>query len=164
MSESTNGRGLGAWVVAAALVVVGMSAISGCGRKPVLRMNGVTVYERIWDKTVQRLAPQASAELQCHQLDLTYALFRKRGRHPTQIGVKGCGQTVVYHRRGRRGWVMVAEMTGGQPPAPQPYDRGADNRPQPQQTVPPHDHPHTHEEPEPYQQQPLPPAANYPGT
>jgi len=115
---STNKRKLTLLAVAGVLTFA-MVFSTGCGRKPVMRMNGIAVYEHIWVKSVDRLAPQAAYEMNCSEADLAYVLIKRRGRYPSHIGVEGCGQRVVYQRARRHRWVMVAvEGQQGQPHHP----------------------------------------------
>lgn len=137
-------------VVAIAGLFAASAAISSSGcraRAPVINVTGVNVYAHVWERTLDRLAPQAAYELQCPEEQLAFGLVKKRRRKPTQIAVEGCGHSVLYawtRVNRRKGWHLVAVEVSGDPHmAPPPRYQ------------PPHGHYDG-----PMQPQPLPPAVS----
>lgn len=87
-------------------------------------VNGIRVYERHWDKTLQELRPRASFDFGCPQEQLRFTLFKRSGRAPTEVGAQGCGHRGMYVRAvgtgGTGPWVLNTEGGSVNPPAPPP--------------------------------------------
>lgn len=73
-----------------------LSAASCAGNTIVV--DGISVYESHWNQTVQRLGKRASFDLDCPRSGLAYTLFKRSGRYPIEVGVRGCGKRAVYIR------------------------------------------------------------------
>lgn len=82
------------WIVAA----LGVLAMS-CGR--VIVVDGIRVYEDNWRETTEELTPRASFDFDCAPQGLEFSLLQKAGRHPSSVGVTGCGRRATYTRVGR---------------------------------------------------------------
>lgn len=78
-------------------LVLACTLLAGCGGR-VIVVSGIEVYERVWYRSVETLAPRASYELGCPPEQLAYRLFQKVGRQPVQVGVMGCGRRAMYTR------------------------------------------------------------------
>ncbi|MDP1828033.1 MAG: hypothetical protein Q8L48_32460 [Archangium sp.] len=67
--------------------------LSGCAGNVVM-VDGIEIYEKVWDRTKGELARRAAAELNCRQVDFT--LVRREGRAPVEVLVVGCGRRGMY--------------------------------------------------------------------
>jgi hypothetical protein len=74
-----------------AAVVVGCSG-------PKIEVNGIQVYERHWNKTLEELKPRVEFELGCPAHQVEFHLFKRTQRTPTEVGVTGCGKRGMYVR------------------------------------------------------------------
>jgi hypothetical protein len=77
-------------------VALGLSP-AACGGS-VIVVNGIEVYERLWDRAAQQVTQRASFDLQCPAQQLELTLIEKTVREPTAIGVRGCGRQGTYVR------------------------------------------------------------------
>jgi hypothetical protein len=80
-----------------AVTFVGIAALLCSCMGPVITVDGITIYEKIWSDTVQTLTTRAKFDLNCQeQPDLT--LIERRWRHPSVVGVRACGLSGTYIR------------------------------------------------------------------
>jgi hypothetical protein len=76
----------------------------GCGGA-VIMVNGIEVYERTWQRTIDELLPRTTFDLDCPAQQLSFTLFRKLGREPVEVGVEGCGRRGLYMRPNIGGYI-----------------------------------------------------------
>lgn len=76
------------------LLAVGLGACAG--RQIVV--NDIEVYESYWQQATEQVGQRAAFDLHCPREQMQFTLFAKRGRHPTQVGVDGCGSRATYVR------------------------------------------------------------------
>lgn len=102
---------------------------AGCAKKKVIVVNGVEVYETIWNRTLDELHPRVEFDFNCPPGQVEFALLRRVGRYPTEVGVTGCGRRGTFVRAvgpyAASPWVLsaqsrVAPTQPGDQPAPAP--------------------------------------------
>jgi len=80
------------------LTLVVLASLTGCAGPKVL-INGQEVYEKHWRLTMTELGARARFDLGCETSQFEFALFKKIGRHPSEVGVAGCGKRATYVRQ-----------------------------------------------------------------
>jgi hypothetical protein len=85
------------------------------GGPGIVVVDGIEVYQRIWDETRAVLIPMAERELQCPQSDLALSLQRKAGRYPIDVVANGCGRSVLYSRRAAGNGLLGRWQSRGTP-------------------------------------------------
>lgn len=73
------------------------SLVTACASAPTLEVNGIEVYENHWEQTKSELGPRASFEMDCSE-PLDFTLFKRFGRAPSEVGVSGCGERLMFIR------------------------------------------------------------------
>jgi hypothetical protein len=113
------------------VVVLGMlvSVLTGCPGQ-LITVNGVDVYQNYWNQTLEELKPRVSFDLGCPGDQAQFTLFKRTGRHPTEVGAIACGKRAMYVRAVGRGgigpWVLnmgseaQVSTVAPQPPPPPP--------------------------------------------
>ncbi|MFW5876373.1 MAG: hypothetical protein ACOCXM_06520 [Myxococcota bacterium] len=93
-------------------------------REGVIVVDGIRVYERHWQQTLDELRPRASFDFGCPPGQIRFTLFKRTGRAPTEVGAQGCGRRGMYVRAvgpgGTGPWVLNTEGGGANVPAPPP--------------------------------------------
>ncbi len=98
-------------VTGAVLLIMAALPLTACGGGQKLMINGIEVYARYWNRTIQELSPRASYELQCAPNMIQYTLLARAGRYPSSVGAAGCGQRRIYSRVGVQ-WFSDADASG----------------------------------------------------
>ena len=100
--------------------------LSACGGGPTIRVNGIEVYEKYWNQTLEDLRPRAAFDLNCPTGQSEFVLFKRVGALPSEVGVVGCSKRATYVRtivQGIEGPWLLNVTSADQPPAtvaPQP--------------------------------------------
>lgn len=81
--------------------------LGACGHSGKIVVNGIVVYESIWNQTVAEIAPQAEQDMGCPYSALEILLVRRAGRTPSELMINGCGARAYYSR------VIVGPVRGG---------------------------------------------------
>jgi hypothetical protein len=92
--------------VAFASLLLALSAcgLASCAGNTVM-VNGTEVYEDHWEKALQELRPRVAFDLGCPAEQSQFVLFKRTGRHPSEVGVIGCGKRATYVRNVTSGGV-----------------------------------------------------------
>lgn len=110
------------------LLVLTLAGLAiGCAKNPIITVNGLTVYESIWARTVAEVGRRATFATDCAVENFEFTLFKRVGREPTEVGVKGCGHNLLFTRASIgayvvNDWQIVAhkQATTGEEPASAP--------------------------------------------
>lgn len=78
--------------------------LCSCAGK-VIEVDGVTVYEEIWESTVRTLSTRVKFDFDCDEPP-EFTLIVRKGRHPSQVGVRACGKAGTYLRGPRNLWIL----------------------------------------------------------
>jgi hypothetical protein len=70
--------------------------VTGCATGNVVMVDGIEIYERVWERTKDELGRRAAAELNCGTID--FQLIRREGREPVEVLVRGCARRAMYVR------------------------------------------------------------------
>lgn len=87
------------------LMLAGCASSTPKPKPKIIVVNGIEVYENYWNKTIAELLPRAKFDLNCAPDKITFSLFRKNIRTPSEVGAAGCGQRAVYIRAARA-WIL----------------------------------------------------------
>ena len=77
------------------LALLGM-LVTGCATGNTIVVDGIEIYERVWERTKVELGRRAAAEINCGTID--FNLIRREGREPVEVLVLGCGRRAMYVR------------------------------------------------------------------
>jgi len=106
------------------LALLALITAAGCAGNRIV-VNGVEVYEKVWNQTKGELGPRAAFDLDC-QAEMNFVLNRKVGRIPVEVVVTGCGREALYTRMvvGAYGITTPWHLTGAKKAAPAPAAHG----------------------------------------
>src|SRR5688572_20895076 len=97
------------------LIVATLLLTTACGKKIVV--NNIVVYENHWEQTKREVGQRMAFDFNCSQDQLSFTLFKRVARYPSEVGVTGCGRKVVYVRAVGQGGIgpWVANVEGANP-------------------------------------------------
>lgn len=90
-----------------------IALLCSCAGK-LIEVDGVTLYEEIWENTVRTLSTRVEFDFDCDQTP-EFTLIVRRGRHPSEVGVRACGKTGTYLRGRRDLWILQGTAGRGTP-------------------------------------------------
>jgi hypothetical protein len=105
-----------------------LAVVSACGGQTI-QVNGIEVYEKHWNKTLEELRPRVAFDMNCPADQAEFVLFKRVGRVPSEVGVQGCGKRGMYVRSvvgSMRGpWVLNVGSETEEPVPQAPATTGA---------------------------------------
>lgn len=68
-------------------------------------MDGIRIREEIWARTIRTLSTRVRFDFGCQE-EPEFTLIARKGRYPSEVGVKACGKTGTYLRGHRNLWIL----------------------------------------------------------
>jgi hypothetical protein len=80
------------------LAVMVLVVLTACATGGTTKVNGIEVYKKYWNNTLQELRARVAFDLNCPAERADFILFKRVGRLPSEVGATACGKRAMYVR------------------------------------------------------------------